>query len=92
MDSLAQLEKYSNDIATAVESLEIFSRNIEAHQNFTVAPLVNSAAHEEIQRVRARILSNTTRIRSIVWGPAEFLKHLASQVCSLSTVRFLDFC
>lgn len=85
VDSLTQLEKHSNELAAAVKNLANYSRRLDAEHDLLQPPAANLEAHQEIQHAVASILSNTTRIRSLVCGPTDFLKHLASQVCSYST-------
>ena len=89
MDSLTQLERHSNELATAVKNLARYSRSVDTLQDFTQPPPVDPEAYEDVQRAVASILSNADRVRALVWGPTDFLKHLASQVSSFSAIRLI---
>ncbi|MCJ1399417.1 hypothetical protein MMC11_002619 [Xylographa trunciseda] len=89
MDSLTQLESHSNELATAVKNLANYSRSLVVQQNSTHQPLIDPEAPKEIHRAKASILSNAARVRTLVCGPTDFLKHLASQIELLACLRWL---
>jgi hypothetical protein len=78
MDNLNQLQIYSTELATAFTSFLSHSQN----SNFQQGPIAQPASDSnEVQRAREKILSLLTKIRTLIWGPTDFLQHLASQVC-----------
>lgn len=98
MDTLAQLERFSNDLAIAVKDLATHSQIASTQYDLNGAPRANLAldtfatTNEEVELATTRILSSATKIRALVQGPTEFLKQLATQVCTLSIrVLAVDF-
>jgi len=87
MDSLTQLENLSNELATTVKSLASYSRSARVQQNSTRQPFIDLEAHPEVHRAKESILSNVAKIKMLVYGPTDFLRHLASQVCSFSLLK-----
>lgn len=75
MDSLIELESYSNELSLAVKSLTTYCRSNNS-------PLfTDPEAFPEVQQAKRSILLNIAKIRTLVFEPTDFLKHLASQVC-----------
>lgn len=85
MDMLAQLESYSDELATAVKSLAAYCRHLDVDRQEHQA-LVDPDAPTEVHRARASILSNVAKVRTLLNGPTDLLQHLASQVRIRDTV------
>ncbi|KAH7418870.1 hypothetical protein BKA64DRAFT_691278 [Cadophora sp. MPI-SDFR-AT-0126] len=94
MDTLAQLESFSNDLAIAVKDLATHSQIASTQYDLNGAPRANSAldafttTNEEVELATTRILSSATKIRALVQGPTEFLKQLATQGEILACIRW----
>lgn len=80
MDSSAELESCSNELAIAVKSLVAYFRTNKGVQNGSYMPFIDPEASPEVQKAKQSVLSNVAKIRMLVYAPADFLKHLASQV------------
>ncbi|KAH7324115.1 hypothetical protein BKA65DRAFT_608680 [Rhexocercosporidium sp. MPI-PUGE-AT-0058] len=94
MDTLAQLESYSNDLAIAVKDLATHSQISSTQYDLHGAPRSNPAldafatTNEQVERAITRIFSSATKIRVLVQGPTEFLKQLATQGEILACIRW----
>jgi hypothetical protein len=78
MDTLAQLEKYSNDLSEAVQS---FADTLRKTSQVPLSGFMfDSIAHKGLQRAKQTILSNVSKIKAAVCEPADLLAHLANQV------------
>ncbi|KAH6722846.1 hypothetical protein BKA61DRAFT_726844 [Leptodontidium sp. MPI-SDFR-AT-0119] len=94
MDNLAQLERFSNDLAIAVKDLATHSQIASTQYDLNGAPRANLAldtfatTNEEVELATTRILSSATKIRALVQGPTEFLKQLATQGEILACIRW----
>jgi hypothetical protein len=79
MNSLIQLESYTDELVTAIKTMTEYCRNIEVPTSFPhlIIPL---EAPSEIHRARRTILANMSKVRTLLGEPADFLQHLASQV------------
>jgi hypothetical protein len=78
MDILEQLEQYSVELSTAVQSLGLFVRG---HNHLpSVQSILDLAAPRELHEAREAILSNVAKTRALLWGPRDMLKHAASEV------------
>ncbi|KAG4034861.1 hypothetical protein MFRU_002g02110 [Monilinia fructicola] len=83
MDSLIELESYSNELSLAVKSLTTYCRSNNS-------PLfTDPEAFPEVQQAKRSILLNIAKIRTLVFEPTDFLKHLASQGGILGCLRWL---
>ena len=77
--ALIQLVTWSNELAIAVKTL---GDHCPGHST-TLRPhltIINTAP-SEADRTRRNILSIATRLQKLLAEPAEFIQHLASQVC-----------
>jgi hypothetical protein len=86
MDKLVQLENHSNDLTRAIKNIASYSRSTDVQSNSAFQPLIHPEACQEVLSAQAEILSNVAKIKTLVNGPTEFLKHLASQVCISSAL------
>lgn len=82
MNSLIQLENYTNELAFSVKSLANYCRSAEVHKS-TPQLLVPPEAPNEVLRTRRTILANLAKIQTLLDEPADFVQHLATQVCGL---------
>ncbi|KAJ9142488.1 6-hydroxytryprostatin B O-methyltransferase [Pleurostoma richardsiae] len=90
MDTASQLESYSDDLATSVRGLSTYIRSSDEQPSLPrQSPAVGSEVHREVQRAKASILSSIAKIRASVCGPADLLKHLASQCEITACLRWL---
>ncbi|KAH9205956.1 hypothetical protein DL95DRAFT_316507 [Leptodontidium sp. 2 PMI_412] len=89
MDSSAELESCSNELAIAVKSLVAYFRTNKGVQNGSYMPFIDPEASPEVQKAKQSVLSNVAKIRMLVYAPADFLKHLASQGGILGCLRWL---
>jgi hypothetical protein len=80
MANLTQLESYSNELATAVRTLTGYTSTRES--------LLDPNAHKEAHRAKGRILSCVAAIKTLIYGPTDFLEHLAIQVHALTSVEW----
>ena len=84
MNSLAQLEAYTSDLAAAVKRLIHYCRNVEVPANFAVGkppqPLVPPEAPSEAHRERRSIITNLAKLQTLLGEPVDFLQQLARQV------------
>ncbi|KAH8701043.1 O-methyltransferase family protein [Talaromyces proteolyticus] len=89
MENIAQLKTYSSELATAVSSLVDCSESVTIQQPQNSGRQETPLASEEVHRAKSNILSMTSKIKSLVWGPTDFLQHLASQSEILACLRWL---
>ena len=75
MTSSSQLETLSNELAIAAKTFSDHCRSDDAARPH----LVNAPG--EADRARRNILTIATRLQTLLAEPAEFIQHLASQVC-----------
>lgn len=79
MTSLSQLETWSNDLAIAVKTLNDHCRGDGTASTPHLA--ITNVAPGEADRARRNILTIATRLQTLLAEPAEFIQHLARQVC-----------
>ena len=89
MDSLAQLEVCTSELAAAVRSLSAQQHeNTKASVDFDGArvprSLISTDASPETHKLKGTILASVARIQKLLDGPTEFLQHLAVQVYLIS--------
>lgn len=77
MANLTPLESYSKELATAVKTLASYTPTHE--------PLLDPNARKEVHRAQGRILSSVAAIKTLIYGPTDFLEHLAIQVGALTS-------
>jgi polysaccharide pyruvyl transferase WcaK-like protein len=87
IDNLNKLQIYSTVIASAISTFLGHYQNSNFQQGPGAQPASDS---EEVQRAREKILSLLTKIKTSIWGPTDFLQHLASQVCITNTFPLLS--
>lgn len=85
METFAQLESYSNELVAAVKSLKI-----STFQGTDADSLIDSEVHSKADQAKQTILSNIAKIKILIHGPTDFLKHLAVQVCGTSLPKFSE--
>ena len=94
MNSLAQLEAYTSELAAAVKSLANCCRNVEAPVDFaarnTPQPLLPTESPSEAHRARRSIMANLVKLQTLLDEPADFLQRLAGQVCLSLPITLLD--
>lgn len=78
MDSLSQLEAYSNSLATATKTLLDYSR--DAVVGSSTHLIVSRDAPYEVHRARRNILAIVARLETLLAEPADLIQHLANQV------------
>ena len=79
MTSSSQLETWSNDLAIAAKTLSDHCRGDGTALTPHLA--TTNVAPSEADRARRNILTIATRLQTLLAEPAEFIQHLASQVC-----------
>ena len=79
MTSSSQLETWSNDLAIATKTLSDHCRANGTASTLDAA--FTNVAPGEVDRARRNILTIATRLQTLLAKPAEFIQHLASQVC-----------
>ena len=86
MTSSSQLEKYSSDLAIAAKT---FSDHCQSDNSASTPRLVlSNVSPNEADRNRRTTLSLASRTQALLNEPADFIQHLASQVCcSVSKIR-----
>ncbi|KAF2111970.1 hypothetical protein BDV96DRAFT_649336 [Lophiotrema nucula] len=77
------LGTYSTELAAAIESLAAHA------QDKTSNPFVEAEASDEIRQAQGSILSSVAKIKALVCGPQDLLRHLASQNELLACLRWL---
>lgn len=77
MDRLAQLQSHSEVIAPAVNNLAGHRRHVDSSDE----PRPHPGTNQVPERAKANILASATGIKTLVGGPADFLRYLATQVC-----------
>ena len=79
MTSSCQLKTWSNDLAIAAKTL---SDHCWGDGTVSTPHLaITNVAPGEADRARRNILTIATRLQTLLAEPAEFIQHLASQVC-----------
>jgi hypothetical protein len=86
MDTLAQLESYSNELSMAVKGLT-YARGTDGKLNPANPILIDPEAHPEVHQAKQSFLLNVAEIKTLVYRPTNFLKHLANKVCSFSLLK-----
>ena len=79
MTSSSQLKTWGNDLAIAAKTLSDHCRADGTASTPHLA--ITSVAPGEANRARRNILTIATRLQTLLAEPAEFIQHLASQVC-----------
>lgn len=90
MDRLAQLEARTTQLSAAVQSLAGHRRNLDSSRGPGCAVL-DPETCKELDKAKSSILASLADIKRLVAGPADFLQHLASQVCTRPFFHRLSF-
>ena len=85
-DGLNLLESHIQDVLTAARDLSNRCRELPAGSpvgspSTPNASIVPSNAPLELHRLRRSILAKVARLHTLLYEPADFIQHLASQVC-----------
>lgn len=90
MDRLAQLEARTTQLSAAVQSLAGHRRSLDSSRGPGCAVL-DPETCKELDKAKSSILASLADIKRLVAGPADFLQHLASQVCTRPFFHRLSF-
>ena len=87
MDSLSQLETYTHDLVSASKTLANHCRDVGVSSMRHLAVPTNAPV--EAHRSRRNFLAILARLQTLLAEPADFIQHLASQVCGFLTFGFV---
>ena len=82
MDSLRSLESYTSDLITASKTLTNHCQDagVGSMPHLTIPTDAPAEAH----RSRREVLAILARLQTLLAEPADFIQHIASQVCGFS--------
>lgn len=78
----SQLQTYTSELAAATKVLA------DHYQDASVGSIphlaVPASASCEMHRARREVLAIASRLQTLLFEPADFIQHLASQVCAFT--------